>query len=40
MCNEYLLFKQIGYINFYCCTVHFDNTKILIANKCTPLLHI
>ena len=27
-------------ILFYCCTVHFDNTEILISNKCTPLLHI
>ena len=26
--------------NFYCCTVHFDNIKILFTNKCTPLLHI
>ena len=25
---------------FDCCTVHFDNTEILITNKCTPLLHI
>ena len=25
---------------FYCCTVHFDNTEILITNKCTSLLHI
>jgi len=28
------------YCFFYCCTVHFDNTEILITNKCTPLLHI
>jgi hypothetical protein len=21
--------------NFYCCTVHFDSTEILITNKCT-----
>jgi len=21
---------------FYCCTVHFDNTEILITKKCTP----
>jgi len=21
--------------NFYCCTVHFDNIKILFTNKCT-----
>jgi len=26
--------------NFYCCTVHFDNTYVLINNKCTSLLHI
>ena len=26
--------------NFYCCTVHFDNTYVLITNKCTSLLHI
>ena len=25
---------------FYCCTVHFDNTYVLITNKCTSLLHI
>ena len=24
--------------NFYCCTVHFYNIKILFTNKCTPLL--
>jgi len=24
---------------FYCCTVHFDNIKILFANKCTLLLN-
>ena len=24
---------------FYCCTVHFDNLKILVTNKCTPLLN-
>jgi hypothetical protein len=24
---------------FNCCTVYFDNTEILITNKCTPLLH-
>ena len=29
----------IGHI-FYCCAVHFDNTKILFTNKCIPLLHI
>ena len=26
--------------SFYCCTVHFDNTYVLITNKCTSLLHI
>jgi len=26
--------------NFYCFTVHFDNTEILITNKCTSFLHI
>ena len=26
--------------NFYCCIVHFDNTCVLITNKCTSLLHI
>jgi len=25
---------------FYCCTVHFDNTKILFTNKCNALLYI
>jgi len=25
---------------FYCCTVHFDNIKILFTNKCTLLLNI
>jgi len=24
---------------FYCCTVHFDNIKILFTNKFTPLLN-
>ena len=24
---------------FYCCTVHFDNNKILFTNKYTPLLN-
>jgi hypothetical protein len=23
------------YVSFYCCTVHFDNVKILFTNKCT-----
>jgi len=27
-----------GVNNFYCCTVHFDNLKILFTNKCTLLL--
>jgi len=31
---------QCTYNNFYCCTVQFDNTDILITNNCTPLLHI
>jgi len=26
--------------NLYCCTVHFENTYVLITNKCTSLLHI
>jgi hypothetical protein len=26
--------------NFYCCTVHFDNIKILFTNKFTLLLNI
>ena len=30
---------QMNYF-FYCCTVHFDNTYVLITNKCTSLLHI
>ena len=37
--------KSMGYSNlevnnFYCCTVHFDNTYVHITNKCTSLLHI
>ena len=32
--------KTLVFLFFYCCTVHFDNTEILITNKCTPLLHI
>ena len=30
----------IYFDNFYFCTVHFDNTYVLITNKCTSLLHI
>ena len=30
----------LSYGNFYCCTVHFDSTEILITNKCTSLLYI
>jgi len=26
-------------VNFYCCTVHFDNIKILFTNKCFLLLN-
>ena len=29
-----------SFSNFYCCTVHFDNTYVLITNKCTSLLQI
>ena len=32
--NEYIT------LFFYCCTVHFNNTEILITNECTPLLRI
>ena len=32
-------FCLLGVDNFYCCTVHFDNTYVLITNKCTSLLH-
>ena len=28
------------YLFIYCCTVHFDNTYVLITNKCTSSLHI
>jgi len=27
------------HIFFYCCTVHFDNIKVLLTNKCTLLLN-
>jgi hypothetical protein len=36
--GDYLLLFL--FLNFYCCAVHFDNTKIIFTNKCTPLLHI
>ena len=26
-------------LDFYCCTVHFDNIKIIFTNKCTLLLN-
>ena len=38
------LFRKYSMITmsifFYCCTVHFDNIKILFTNKCTLLLNI
>jgi len=37
--NEWLTHYDTN-IFFYCCTVHFDNTYVLITNKCTSLLHI
>jgi len=41
VCDTFRYYAENGNLcNFYCCTVHFDNTEILITNKCTPLLHI
>ena len=34
------VYTNITTIFFYCCTVHFDNIKILFTNKCTLLLNI
>ena len=39
---QYQTSKQRGNIVisfFYCCTVHFNNIKILFTNKCTLLLN-
>jgi hypothetical protein len=35
-----LLNSLLNYVNnFYCCTVHFDNIRILFTDKCTLLLN-
>jgi len=35
--GECLTLSNTVHIFFYCCTIHFDNIKILFTNKCTLL---
>jgi hypothetical protein len=32
--------RWICFKNFYCCTVHFDNIKILITNECAIYINV